>query len=152
MNDASDYDNCYKRALNLLARREHSQQELFLKLLAKGFEALLATRVAQDLAGQNLLSDHRFAELYTQSRVQRGYGPVRIQQELQQKGVKADLAEQVLAVYRAEWLDQAKQALKKYQRLHPGAELVKQQRFLYQRGFSADHIRVLVEDQAENSV
>jgi regulatory protein len=146
----TDSTECYNRALNLLARREHSQQELFLKLLAKGFEATIATDTVQQLASKNLLSDQRFAELYAEYRVQRGYGPVRIQQELQQKGVKQHLAEETLAPYQSDWVSNAKRAWQKYMRLHPNAELVKQQRFLYQRGFSSDHIRVLLEDSTEN--
>lgn len=141
----TDSKECYNRALNLLARREHSQQELFLKLLAKGFETPIATDTVQQLAAKNLLSDHRYAELYTEYRVNRGYGPVRIQQELQQKGVKADVAEESLAPYQSDWVGHAKSAWQKYMRLHPNAEVVKQQRFLYQRGFSSDHIRVLIE-------
>ncbi len=146
----ADSNHCYNRALNLLARREHSQQELFLKLLAKGFEASEANPVIQALAAKSLLSDERFAELYTQSRIQRGYGPVRIQQELQNKGVKPLLAEETLAVYKVDWVTHAKKVLEKYMRLHPDVEVVKQQRFLYQRGFTSEHIRILLETFTEN--
>ncbi len=38
-----------------------------------------------------MISDERFAESYFQSRKNRGFGPLRIKNELNQKGVKEDI-------------------------------------------------------------
>lgn len=136
----SDFAECRSRALNLLARREHSQQELRHKLLARAFDASLIAAVVDELAAQNLLSDQRFAELYVEQRSRRGYGPMRIQQELYQRGVSADLIEQALSTQQDNWARHADFAWNKYLHTHNIAadskefKLIKQ-KFLYNRGF-----------------
>lgn len=141
----TDIADCRTQALTYLTRREHTQQELQTKLLGKKFAESIIESVIEQLLSQNLLSDARYAEQYTAERMRKGYGPMRIQQELQQRGVNAELVEQTLSVYKAEWLDHATLAWKKYMRLHPDVETVKQQQFLYQRGFTFDQIREVID-------
>lgn len=138
---STDISECRTRALNLLARREHTERELRAKLLAKGFAVEIIAQVIQQLAEKNFLSDNRFAELYVQQRARKGYGPLRIQQELQQRGVATEIVEQVLTAYQSQWLENAHRAWQKYLRLHPEAELAKQQKFLLYRGFSFEQIK-----------
>ncbi|MFI4954943.1 MAG: regulatory protein RecX [Gammaproteobacteria bacterium] len=141
-----DVSECRTRALNLLARREHSERELYLKLIARDFAEEVILQVIQQLVAKNFLSDLRFAELYVQQRARKGYGPLRIQQELQQRGVQVELIEQTLAAYHSEWVGNAQQAWQKYMRLHPQAEFTKQQKFLLYRGFSFEQIRAAIKN------
>ncbi len=89
------------------------------------------------------LSDTRFAEVYTRVRVEKGYGPVRIDYELRQRGVAAEIAAAALAGYREEWPMCAEAALtKRFGAV--SAELgvrAKQHRFLESRGFAPGTIR-----------
>ena len=135
---------CRSRALNLLARREHSQRELSFKLQNKGFTPAIVAEVIQQLCAKNFLSDKRFAELYVLQRARKGYGPMRIQQELQQRGVETELIEQVLAEQQQHWLENAHQAWQKYKRLHPTAESAKQRNFLFTRGFNVEQIQKII--------
>lgn len=136
----SDFAECRNRALNLLARREHSQRELRNKLLAKAFDASLITAVTDELAAQNLLSDERFAKLYIEQRSRRGYGPMRIQQELHQRGIAPEFIEQALSAQQNNWAEYADLAWNKYLRTYSIATDSKKfkfikKKFLYNRGF-----------------
>ncbi len=91
-------------ALNLLARREHSHDELTRKLLAKGFQAEQIQSVLTELIQQGLLNHHRFIESYIHARQRKGFGPLRIHAELQSKGIPEELIEHHLKMTDNTWL------------------------------------------------
>lgn len=127
--------NC---ALNLLARREHSQQELRAKLLLREFAREEIEQILQILKQENLQSDVRFAESYTRMRINRGYGPLRIGMELQQRGVDSDLIAANLAQDNEFWLDKMDEVKRKKfgnKIAKDFPEKAKQMRFLQYRGF-----------------
>ena len=65
-------DRVLRRALGLLARRDHSRAELLAKLVRSGHERAEAERTVEGLARQGLVSDSRFAEAFVRSRIERG--------------------------------------------------------------------------------
>jgi regulatory protein len=139
-------------AIRLLAMREHSQLELQRKLIQKGFKAQAVDQTLQDLIGQNLLSDERFTEAFVLSRRERGTGPVKIQAELQQRGIDSSLISRYLDFRDPDWLDLAEQVRqKKYGRSLPAEYPVKMQqaRFLANRGFSHEQIRRVLDAEFE---
>ncbi len=71
----------------MLARREHSGKELQAKLRAKGYPEELTGEVVAALTREGLASDERFAEALVNVRRARGYGPLRIRHELEQRCV-----------------------------------------------------------------
>lgn len=71
-----------ERAMNLLARREHSVTELKNKLLKANFDIDDIYEVIARLTETGLQSDERFAENYLRYRSQRGFGFQRIRLEL----------------------------------------------------------------------
>ena len=79
------------KALDLLANREHTKLELQRKLSVKGFAALEIDEVIEELAQQGLQSNQRFLESYVNMRANRGFGPVRIKQELHERGISKEL-------------------------------------------------------------
>ena len=130
----------------MLARREHSAAELRQKLAARGFDAGEVEEVLCQLGREGLQSDARFAETWVHHRTQRGYGPVRIRQELRDRGVPAELIELNLDEADAEWFTRLVEVhRRKYGTSPPSSyrEQARQSRFLYQRGFSAEQIRRL---------
>jgi len=134
-------------ALRLQARREHSAKELSQILVAKGHELALVESVLQQLQAKNLQSDQRFAEAYSRSRQQRGFGPLRIKQELQFKGVDAELINEVLNNCELPW----EKVIEKVRAKRFGAELpndnlsiAKQMRFLNYRGFPPELVHWLM--------
>jgi regulatory protein len=133
-----------RNAMDMLSRREHSVEELRRKLTAKGFDDDVVTNVVDDLEARNLVSDERFVETFVRSRINRGQGPVRIAQDLQERGVDDLLIEQSIHYdndYWSESIDRVRAkkfgAPKKLSR----QEWAKQARFLQQRGFTTEQIR-----------
>ena len=128
------------QAMNLLARREHLRAELKRKLCQRcGAEASAdVERVLDELAEENLQSDQRFAESYIRSRSGKGYGPDRIRQELQQKGLPAVLLEEAMEAQDVDWAQLARGVReKKFGAPVPDGfpERARQMRFLAYRGF-----------------
>ncbi len=132
--------------LNYLMRREHSQQELMQKVAAKGFARQDIKNVIDQLIEQGLQSDVRFAESYARSRVHKGFGPLRIQAELQQKGVNGCPFEMAVEDIVGSWSELLEQVYnKKYGDLTDLdiKEKLKRSRFLLQRGFPQDMVQTL---------
>ena len=92
-----------RAAINYLARREHSETELYRKLCRKEFAEDAIRQVIQALAQENLLSNTRFVENYIYARRTRGFGPLRIQAELQQRDIPEELIEHHLQITDNAW-------------------------------------------------
>ena len=76
-----------EQAIGYLARREHSAAELQQKLQQAGHETDKIHAALEKLQHSGLQNDERFAEAFIRSRALRGYGELRIRQEMKQKGV-----------------------------------------------------------------
>ncbi len=141
-----DYQKSYASALRLLARREHSELELRHKLAERRFAESTIDNVVANLLGEGLLSDRRFAEQYVRSRFERGYGPLRIQAELRERGVRDSVAARFLDELSSHWCESADQQRSRRfgQRLPEDfKDRARQMRFLQQRGFAGDQIRTV---------
>jgi len=128
-------------AMNLLARREHLRSELRSKLSRRFEDAQLLEDMLDQLAGENLQSDQRFAESYIRQRSGRGYGPDRIRQELRQKGASGELVELALEACEIDWAILAREVRrKKYGAAMPAdfKEKSRQLGFLHYRGFGGE--------------
>ncbi len=133
-----------ERALNLLARREHSRAELARKLapLAEPdeVEALLDT-----LERENLLSNARYAEMLAHARAGR-HGSLRLKADLREKGVPAAVIDATVSEARESDLEAARAVWrKKFGELpKSAAERAKQARFLAGRGFPGEIVRKIL--------
>src|SRR5690554_3917873 len=92
-----------RAAMNLLARREHGYVELARKLRQRGAEAEMIDVELQRLADDGLLSEERYVESYIRSRANAGRGPMRIREELAQRGLARELVERALAEAVIDW-------------------------------------------------
>jgi regulatory protein len=131
-----------ERAMNLLARREHSVAEL-VKKLSNDFEYDDIIIVINKLTEKNLQSDQRFAENYLRYRSQRGFGYQKIRQELKERGVASELISYALAESDIDWFALvAGVRCKRFGEQEPEdyKERAKQQRFLQSRGFTHEQI------------
>lgn len=136
-----------RRALALLARREHSQLELRRKLTAGGHPAPLAAAVVAELAALDLQSEARFVDGYIRSVAARGQGPLKMRAGLLRRGVAAERIDAALAD-REDWLELARQALvKRFGQERPStvADWARRGRFLAGRGFPADVVATLLD-------
>ena len=132
-------------AVGLLARREHSVLEIKRKLQQRGFDEVEIEQVIEKLH-----SNERFAETYINMRMQRGYGPLRIAQELNQRGVDADLSAGYLVARADEWRGiMIQQYRKKYgnELIDEYKEKAKRMRFLQYRGYPLDMINQFINNQ-----
>ena len=126
------------QALRLLASREHSRRELERKLLARGYEASILVGVLDDLIATGLLSDERMAEAYVAGRLRKGFGPLRLRQELRERGLDDDLIGPVIDLSPGDWLEIMSRVVAR--KFGPGPvtdrkELARRARFLEYRGF-----------------
>jgi len=136
-----------KKAMDLLARREHARAELERKLAAAGFDAHVAADAVEKLAQEGLQSDRRFVESFVQSRISQGKGPLRIHADLGQRGIAAGLVDEVLEQTGEDWYALAREArVKKFGRPLPAEfrDKARQMRFLQYRGFEPDQVQAAV--------
>jgi regulatory protein len=160
-------------AFRLLARREHSRYELRQKLLLRDYDVALVEDVLDYMAEEHWQSDERFTENYVRSRINKGYGRLKIQAELQERAVDSSLIAIHLSQDEDFWFEQIKQVWqKKFNKSLPkltavrgikveperrnaaygerssvsefaNSELMKQYRFLQSRGFTGEDIKRL---------
>jgi len=127
------------RALRLLARREHTGQELERKLSPHAGSSEDLKGLLTGLKQKNQLSEERFAEERAR-RLSRKYGATRIRQDLKAKGVSEDLISRFSSSENE--MQKAKEILERKYRT-PAAtreERAKRMRFLQSRGFSSEII------------
>lgn len=131
-----------ERALRLLARREHTRSELARKLRQRG-ESDGMDGVLDALERDGLLSDARFAEAYVRMRVGRGYGPLRIQAELMERGVDPGQAETSLRAGESDWAGRCEAVARKHfsEPAPDVRERARRVRFLQRRGFASADVK-----------
>ena len=154
-------------ALHLLSYRPRAEQELRVRLLSKDFPHALVEWCLRLLEEQGLIDDRAFASAYVRSRIRlRPRGRFRLSQELREKGVSGEVAEQAIdQAFRNEetsdqdlaraaarhWLgrqgptlieslagtDRSEERERARRRLHA---------FLSRRGFGSDVVRIALEE------
>ena len=136
-----------QRACDFLARREHSRKELKYKLARTCDDDSLIDELLGKLAEEGLQSDERFAESFIHHRVNKGQGPIKIEQELRQRGVEQNVISAFLYSGSVDWLVLAEETrVKKFGEAVPVdyQKKAKQSRFLYSRGFDSEIIHQLL--------
>ena len=137
-----------RKAMDLLARREHTRHELLDKLQKSGFDENTALDTIEALAKEGLQSDRRFVEAFVQSRVRQGKGPMRIRADLSQRGVREPVIHEALSDADADWSALAIDVRRKKFGDDGPADLkdkARQVRFLQYRGFESDQVRAAIE-------
>ncbi|MDZ7925049.1 MAG: regulatory protein RecX [Marinagarivorans sp.] len=143
------------KGIELLARREHSADELRKKLTTHSQKKMVDQDVTehvlsvvvklQDLGYQ---SDERFTQAYCRSRLRKGYGRARIVMELSHKGIAKPMIEMALSEVSQMELAPEDVILRSWQKkfrviANTPKDYAKQYRFLQYRGFSGDQIAAL---------
>jgi len=145
--DEPDFATIYNKSLDLLSRREHSVFELIQKLKKRYDSNILINDVIIRLQESNLLDDQRFAEAYIKVRARKGFGPRRIDAELQQRKVSEAIINQELSMIE-NWNELALLAFKKkfsnFQK--DTKEILKAKSFLQNRGFSFEQIEFCIQE------
>ena len=139
----AEYKLALSRVMRLLARREYSEQEIRRKLGGEYPSTILAA-VIEHCRALDWLNEARMMAVFIRSRANRGYGPIRVMQELRFKGLSAEPIKLALEACEIDWFAMAKQqAVRKVSepaildRVARGKLLA----FLQRRGFTSEQAR-----------
>lgn len=143
-----------QKALDLLARREHSQKELIHKLKTRYQNRELISTVVQELHQKGIQSEERYAKTLISTRIaQTEYGPYYLLQEALSKGISKDVAQQWLHEFSSDelWLEKARKVLQRSQ--YEKKDQKQKQKIwqkLYRKGFSSELIHLLIQEWETN--
>ena len=144
---------CRRRAMDLLALRDHSRMELARKLAARGFATDAIAAALDGLERDGLLQSARFVESFVTGRIRKGQGPVRIRAELAQRGIDDAGIAAGLAAAAVDWIELAMHVrTKRYGDAAPAdfKERMRQAKFLQYRGFEPDQVRAALDVGADS--
>lgn len=136
--------------MDLLSRREHCYQELQQKLRKREYDHDEIDAVLQALIDDNLLNNARYTEAYVRHRGQKGYGPLRIAMELQERGIDSALIAEFVNNDSPHWntiIEQVKQKKFADAVIEDFEDKAKQMRFLQYRGFTTQQIQFVIDDK-----
>jgi len=90
-------EKALKRAYKFLSYRPRSEAEVRAKLSQLGFPHKSIETTLEKLRSLSLLDDESFARGWARARAEgRGYGPLRIERELRQKGIARSVIQEVV--------------------------------------------------------
>lgn len=97
----------YAASIRLLARRDHSIHELTRKLQQREHSQQAIDSAVEELLELNYLNETRYAELYSEQRMNQGFGPLSIRAKLRERGISADLIQWGLTQLSVDWSERA---------------------------------------------
>jgi regulatory protein len=139
--------------MDLLARREHGRVELTRKLRQRGATPELIEAALDRLTEEGLLCESRYLESFVSYRARSGYGPLRIREELGQRGLQRSDIEQALKESGINWREKLEECWqRKFAGQLPGdlRERGQQVRFLSYRGFPPELISRLLSGRSSD--
>lgn len=135
-----------QKAYDLLAKREHSRQELKYKLAPYCDCDVLLEEILNELSLSGVQSDNRFTEDFIRCSIDKGNGKNKIEHTLCQRGIEQDIIDTYLYSKQFDWSYLAEKVrIKKFGEKVPSDYKIKakQCRFLYGRGFDIEIINNL---------
>lgn len=145
-----------EKAFRYLAGRAHSEKELRIKLLRKGFPKAIVDEVISDLKAQKFIDDEMFALSYVRSRlVNKPVGEILLRHELWQKGIHEEIIEKAVQEAYAEknQLEIARELMEKRRAHYKNLEEKKRKKrlgdFLLRRGFTWDLVKEVIDERFE---
>jgi regulatory protein len=103
--------------------------------------------VIDEMVQSGLISDSRFTESYIHWRRGKGLGPLRISQELQKRGISAEMIAKHLQITDNAWFAEVRNVWQKHFKGKLATNfksLAQQMRFLQYRGFTREQIESVV--------
>ena len=148
------YVQAKQRALDYLAHKPRTEEEVRRKLRKQDAPDLVIEDVVERLYELNYLDDEAYAHDYAHNRfASKKYGPVRIRRELVERGIDRHVADDAVDVLFAEEDVRAAartHAEKRWPRLadedDPRRRKQKLYRYLRRRGFTSDTITPLIDE------
>ncbi|UIP28438.1 recombination regulator RecX [Photobacterium sp. TLY01] len=139
-------------AVGYLSRRDHAKRELQQKLKQRGYSEQEVSDAVAYCQDYNWLDDARYAAMAVRNGVSKGWGMLRIKQEMKMKGVHDLCIKQALEEAEVDWFEQARAvAQRKFgdTQMDTPKEKARRLRFMQSRGFDFEQIRyaLAVEDE-----
>lgn len=131
----------------MLARREHSYNEICQKLSLKGIENAEFIPILEEFRDANIQCNKRFAESRARALYLKGSGPRKIKLDLQQHGIDEADIEAALDEIEPDWFAAAHNVKVKKFGVEKPTDFklaMKQKQFLQYRGFYHEHIEFAV--------
>ncbi len=97
MTDTDPEQRALEAAARLLARREYGRAELAARLGRGVDDEAAVARAVDRLAAAGMVDDDRFAVTMAEHRLERGWGPARIEHDLRVAGVPAEVVRGTIA-------------------------------------------------------
>lgn len=152
--EADQVTKARTRALDYLAHKPRTEFEVRRKLEQKEYASPVIERVVTYLHDRGYLNDEEYAEEYVRNRfASKGYGPVRLRQELRKRGVDRSLAEAAVDDFfeEADALDAAREKAEKGWARYAREEDARKRRdklyrYLKRRGYTYDTIRQVIDE------
>ncbi|MBI4529844.1 MAG: regulatory protein RecX [Deltaproteobacteria bacterium] len=154
---SANKEEALKKAVKFLGLRPRSETEVRTRLTRLGFSREIVTTTLERLRSLNYLNDESFARAWAVGKAGgRGYGPLRIESELEAKGIAKPLIQKVIKEIfgNGEGKEQARVVLEKRFR---GRDLAKEAKlvrraivFLQRRGYRNSVIAELVQQPIED--
>lgn len=141
-----------KSAARSLAKRNMSHSELSKKLRERGFSEDASEKTAAWFEERGLIDDESYAAMLMREYSRRGYGIMRIREELRRRGISKEISENLLEEYEGGESEIIKLIEKKLGGRAPDAdEKRKLIAFLSRRGFKFDEIRSAMAEMQFNT-
>jgi len=142
-----------KSAIRLLSARDRSEQEIRERLNLQGFDADVAEEAILQLVSMGYINDSLFARKYVSDRLKlKPMSKKALAAELQKKGIKRELIDEVIGEYEVDEPSMAYRMAKKKFGKYDAADPVIQKKiysFLAYRGYSSDVIQNVLEQMQE---
>ncbi|OAN12604.1 RecX family transcriptional regulator [Photobacterium jeanii] len=139
-------------AVAYLSRRDHAEKELRQKLKRRGYSHGDIEQAIDFCQDYKWLDDVRYAGTTIRNGIAKGWGELRIRQEMELKGVNSQVIEQVMAVHEIDWFEHARAvAQRKYGEtpMETQKEKAKRFRFMQSRGFDFEQIAYAFDQDEE---
>ena len=135
-----------ERALAMLDRRDYSRAELLKKLVEKGEDETEAAAAVERLAELGFVDDARYAPIIVRHYAAKGYGPQRVRQELQRRGIPKELWDEAMEQMpeQDDTIDRLLRSRLKSES-PDRAELKKAQDFLLRKGYGWEEIKSAID-------
>ncbi|MGR5149168.1 recombination regulator RecX [Photobacterium alginatilyticum] len=131
-------------AIGYLSRRDHAEKELRQKLKTRGYCESDITEAIDFCQDYNWLDDARYAGMMMRNGIAKGWGELRIKQEMKMKGVHGTIVSQIFEENDTDWYEQAREvARRKFgnSEMDTPKEKARRFRFMQYRGFDFEQIK-----------
>lgn len=131
-------------AFLLLKFRQRSEKELYFRLAKKKFCPEVIKEALDFLKGKGFVDDYIFAKLWSESRLKKPYGLIRLKQELKIKGIDNKIIDGIVSEIKEKYCEKdvvaclADERFKKLKGIDPVKAKRRIWAYLLRRGFSPE--------------